>query len=189
MNVLKKYDELFSDNINLLFFDLETTGLNKDTDRIIEIAALRVEKGEVVKKLSTLVNPGIRIPYRATEVHGITNDMLVNEISDVDGVNQFLDMTDDCYIVAHNVNFDVGFINSYLNRMNKAPLGNKLVDTVKMSRKAFPGHSKYSLGIIAERLGIKVESAHRAEDDARVCYNVYTKCLEKLTDLGRNFGN
>lgn len=186
MNIMKNYKELFDWDSTLLIFDLETTGLNPSKERIIEIGALRVENGEIVDTLSILVNPGIEVPFYATKVNGITTEMLKNEVSDIVGVNKFLEMTDDAIIIAHNVSFDIGFINSYLNRMGKDPLSNKLVDTVSLSRKAFPGGQKYSLGIIAKRLGIKVLDAHRAEDDTRVCFEVYRQSIEQLKNMENN---
>lgn len=186
MNILKNYRELFDNNVPLIIFDLETTGLNKESERIIEIGAIKVVNGVIVETLSTLVNPGIEVPYYATKVNGITTQMLQGSISDIEGVNKFIKMSKDCVIIAHNVSFDVGFINAYLSRTGKNDLNNKLVDTVRLARKAFPGHAKYSLGIIANILDIKVLNAHRAEDDARVCYELYEKCITKLKLLEKN---
>lgn len=183
MNIIKNYTELYNWKTPIVVFDLETTGLNPNSERIIEIGAIRIENGEVIKTLSVLVNPGIEVPFYATKVNGITTEMLKNKMSDIDGIQLFLDMICDSVIVAHNVSFDVGFINSYLKRMGSEPLNNKLVDTVQLARKAFPGGKKYSLGIIAERLGIKVLDAHRAEDDARVCYELYSRSIEELKIL------
>ena len=158
--------------------------MSSQKDRIIEIGAIKVINNHIVDSLSILVNPGIPVPYYATKVNGITSEMLENEISDIEGIKKFMELvTDDCYIVAHNVNFDIGFINAYLIRLGQDSLKNKLVDTIHLAKKAFPGRNKYSLGIIANELGIDVMNAHRAEDDTRVCYELYTKSINKLIQL------
>ncbi len=180
MRIINSYKELYKGTEPLVIFDLETTGLNFNKDRIIEIGALRVENGVVTKRISTLVNPGISVPFYATKVNGITTEMLQGSKSDIDGVKEFIDITQDAFIVAHNVSFDMGFINSYLVRMGLEPLDNFLIDTVRLARKAFPGRKKYSLGIIANDLGIEVLDSHRAEDDTRVCYELYQKSIDQL---------
>lgn len=183
MKIISSYNELYNTDKSLVIFDLETTGLNSENDRIIEIGALKVRNGIIEDSLGILVNPGIKIPYYATKVNGITDQMVKDQISDNHGVKQLLDMIDnDSYIVAHNVKFDMGFVNAYLKRNGKNPLTNSLVDTVRLARKAFPGKSKYSLGIIAKELGIEVKDAHRAEDDTRVCFELYKKSINKLIE-------
>lgn len=183
MKIIGNYKELYSGTTPLVVFDLETTGLNSINDRIIEIGALRIENNIVVDKISILVNPGIEVPYYATKVNGITTKMLQDCISDVSGVKQFLKIIEGAYIIAHNVSFDVGFINAYLNRMDLKPLDNFLVDTVRLARKAFPGRKKYSLGQIARELGIEVLDSHRAEDDTRVCFELYKKSIDQLKKM------
>lgn len=186
MNIIKNYNELLETKTPLLIFDLETTGLNRGNDRIIEIGAIKVQNGVIVDTLSILVNPGIEVPYYATKVNGITTEMLTGAISDTKGVIKLIEMTKDCIVIAHNVSFDVGFINEYLKRMGLNILENRFVDTVRLARKAFPGHAKYSLGIIAKNLNIKILNAHRAADDARVCFELYQKCITKLKDVEKN---
>ncbi|QEN06228.1 3'-5' exonuclease [Thiospirochaeta perfilievii] len=180
MLILNNYKELYNTKKEIVVFDLETTGLNPKSERIIEIGALKIRDNEIVDRLSMLVNPGIPVPFYSTKVNGITTDMLIGCISDIEGVKQFIEFSKNCIIVAHNISFDIGFINSYLERANTPILENMLVDTVRLARKAFPGEKKYSLGIIASRLNIDVLNAHRAEDDARVCYELYTMCINKL---------
>lgn len=180
MNIIKNYKELLENKSPIVVFDLETTGLNPEKEKIIEIGAIKIDNGEVIDSLSILVNPGIEVPYYATKVNGITTKMLQGAISDEEGVLSLIDMMENSIIIAHNVSFDVGFVNKYLERMGKKPLPNKLVDTVRLARKVFPGYKKYSLGIIAKELGIEVRDAHRAEDDTRVCYELYSKCIDNI---------
>lgn len=184
MNIITNYKNLYSWDEPLVVFDLETTGLSAIKDRIIEIGAIKIEKGRVTDSLSMLVNPGVDVPYYSTKVNGITTEMLQGQISDLEGVKLLLEMFKNSVIIAHNVTFDIGFINAYLARENSPILDNILVDTVRLARKAFPGYKKYSLGIIAKELGIEVLNAHRAEDDARVCFELYKKSINKLNTFG-----
>lgn len=179
MNIINSYNEIISHN-TVVIFDLETTGLNRSKDRIIEIGAIKVVNGRITDKLSMLVNPGIPVPYYATKVNGITNAMLEGKTGDNDGVRAFYEFAKDALLVAHNISFDLGFINEYLLRLELPLLNNRVVDTVRLARKAFPGKPKYKLEIIAKELGISVENAHRADDDARVCYELFVKSLEEL---------
>ncbi|MBN2618726.1 MAG: 3'-5' exonuclease [Spirochaetales bacterium] len=181
--IINNYKELFCNKLPLVVFDLETTGLNANTDRIIELAALRIENEEITSSISTLVNPGIEVPYYATKVNGITTNMLTGQVSDTEIVIKFNEICRNAIIIAHNVNFDIGFINASLNRLNMAQLNNQLVDTVRLARKAFPGLKNYKLGSLAQDLNIEVYSSHRAEDDTRVCYEIFNKCLNKLKSL------
>lgn len=180
MHIINNYRELLDSDKPLLFFDLETTGLSRDRDRIIEIGAIKVTDGIITDEIDCLVNPGIPVPYYATKVNGITSKMLEDKESDIHGVKKFISLATDSIVIAHNISFDAGFINSYLSRMNMPDLNNRLVDTVRFARKAFPNRKKYSLGEIALDLGIEVKQAHRAKDDARVCYELFVKCLEQI---------
>lgn len=181
MEIISNYKELFNINQSLVFLDLETTGLNPVNDKIIEIGAIKVENNKVIGKISELLNPGCKIPFYATRVNGITDNMVKDMRPSLDGVNDFIELLDkDSIIVAHNVKFDIGFINNYLMESGREVLKNRMVDTVRLSRKAFPGKKKYSLGMVAGYLDIEVKSAHRAYDDTRVCYEIYEKCIQEL---------
>lgn len=182
MEIISNYKELYNTSSSLIFLDLETTGLNPVNDQIIEIGAIKVVNGEIVDKISELLNPGCKIPFYATRVNGITDSMVSDKRDSLEGVNDFISLVDpDSIIIAHNVKFDIGFINNYLIESGKKPLNNRMVDTVRMARKAFPGRKKYSLGMVAEHLNIEVKSAHRAYDDTRVCYEIYLQCINELT--------
>lgn len=184
MKIISDYSVLFNQSLEFVVVDLETTGLNKNNDRIIEIGAIKYRDGEVIDRMATLIDPGVPVPPAASAVNGIRTSMLKGKPSDKDIIKEFLTFSQGAVIVAHNASFDVGFINSGLMRMEMLPLENIIVDTVRMARKAFPGRKKYSQVHIAAELGIEVKNAHRAEDDARVCLELFTKCLNELKKRG-----
>ena len=94
-----------------VIFDLETTGTSCQSDEVVEISAVKVIDGKVVDEFSTLVNPGMPIPYYASEVNGITDDMVADNPNFEDALCEFLEFTGDAVLVGHNIHtFDMKFI-------------------------------------------------------------------------------
>ena len=160
--------------------DTETTGLHCGKDRITEISAVKFNFQGVTDRFSTLLNPGILIPPFCVNLTHITNEM-VSSAPKFDQIAQsFLDFTEGAIIVAHNAQFDLRFINAELEFLGKAPLANRAIDTLKLSRYIFPDNEHWSLQHLAKQFNIEVNAAHRAEDDARVCMELFLICLEEL---------
>ena len=117
--------------------DLETTGFSSTNDKIIEIGAVKVKNGVVIEQFSQFVNPKITIPYKITELTGITDDM----VKDAEGINivinKFKDFVSDAILVAHNASFDVSFIKKSYNDMGYA-LNNAVLDTIPLAKFLFP---------------------------------------------------
>ena len=90
----------------------------------------------------------------------------------------FLDFIKGTYIVAHNAPFDMRFLNAEIERCNLRPIHNTVIDTLHLSRWAFPELKKFNQPILAEMLGIKVTNAHRACDDAFVCGNLFLNIIK-----------
>ena len=163
--------------------DTETTGLKPCEDRVIEIGAVRFDAGGTLGTFSALVNPGILIPPFCQELTGITNKMLFGQggFGEISGA--FLEfLGQDAIIVAHNAQFDLRFLNAELERIGSPPLGNKAIDTLRFSRWTFPENERWTLQSLAKQLGIEVRNAHRAEDDARVCMEIFRGCIEGSMD-------
>jgi DNA polymerase-3 subunit epsilon len=168
-------------------FDLETTGLDPAQDEIAEIGAVKFDRRGLIGHFSTLINPGIPMPPEAGRVNGITDRMLAGKPSLDEVLPDFLRFIGEGILVAHNAPFDCGFINAGLQwRFDRgtAPfpqLPNPVVDTLIYARKRFPGQPNYKLGSLAAFLGIESGDAHRAEDDARVCMEIFIRCYEEET--------
>ena len=166
--------------------DLETTGFSAKTEKITEIGIMKVKNGEVIDEFSCFVNPEKHIPQRVSEVTNITDDMVkdAKTIKDVfPDVLEFLGDPNNTVIVAHNANFDVGFL-----KQNAINLGYKFdytyLDTLSLAKDLFPNYKKYKLGKIAENLGIKVEVAHRALDDVDTTVKVFRVMMDMLKEKG-----
>ena len=122
MKTIKQLLRLYEGGGIFTAIDTETTGLYNKSDRIIEIGAVKFCKDGVIDKFSTLINPQMPIPYASTKVNGITNQMVCDCPTFFEIHQDFLDFIKDTVLVAHNANFDIGFINSELSRINKGEL-------------------------------------------------------------------
>lgn len=160
-------------------FDIETTGFSPVTNRIIEIGAVKVDKGQIVGRFSVFVNPQVPIPFEIEKLTGI-NDSMVMEAETIERVlPQFLDFVGDAVLVAHNANFDVSFIKENAKRQ-QIPVDFTYVDTVGIARMLLTGQSKYTLDAVAKTLKISLENHHRAVDDAECTAEIFMKFIEML---------
>lgn len=156
-----------------VFVDIETNGGSGVRGRVIEVAAIRVQNGDIIDTFQTFINPGTSIPYWITNLTGITENDLVHAPYFEDIAAQLYEFMAGCVFSAHNVLFDY----SFLKREFKAAGYNftpKLFCTVKMSRALYPEHHGHSLQKIIERHNLVTQNRHRAYDDALAIYE-YTK--------------
>ena len=164
-------------------FDLETTGLSYRTEKITEIGIMKIKGGEVIDTFSCFVNPEKHIPEKVTEVTNITDDMVKDAETIEQVLPKVLEFFGDSVLVAHNADFDIGFL-KHNAKILGYELNNTYLDTLKLAKMLFPNYKKYKLGIIAENLGIKVEVAHRALDDVDTTVKVFKVMLDMLKKRG-----
>ena len=163
--------------------DLETTGFSFRTEKITEIGIMKIKNGEVLDEFSCFVNPEKPIPQRVVEVTNITDDM-VKDAETIDKVfPKMMDFIGDSVLVAHNADFDIGFLKYNATQLGYT-LNNTYLDTLRLAKELFPDYKKYKLGIIAENLGIKVEVAHRALDDVDTTVKVFNVMIDMLKEKG-----
>ena len=160
-------------------FDIETTGLSKDRDNIIEIGAVKVEKGAVLARFSTFVQPNMRIPEKITQLTGITDSMVENAPAIEAVLPDFLDFAGDAVLVAHNAAFDMGFVTAAAKKWGKS-LSNTVLDTVELSRTLFPELPNHKLKTVAKHCGATLKNHHRAVDDAEATAEILIFCLAAL---------
>ena len=151
--------------------DIETTGLSRDTDHIIELAAIRYRNGVEVSEYSRLVKPPIKVPKESTAIHGITDSMLKNASAIRNVIPEFLAFVGDDLLAGHNVNFDLSFIENAARKYGHDPEWN-YIDTISVAKKAIPGLDNYKQQTVIKALGYKQPRAHRAEDDCRGCAQI-----------------
>lgn len=158
--------------------DLETNG---GANRVIEVAIIVYENGEIIHSYESLVNPGGSIPTFITSLTGITQEMLVDQPSFKEIAKDIKEALDACIFVAHNVNFDYNILKAEFENIGESFKYSKLC-TVRLSRKLLPGHRSYSLGNICSALGISNHSRHRAYGDALATVELF-KELENQSDF------
>lgn len=161
-------------------FDLETTGISCYNDAIIEISAVKVREGVVVDTYSTLVNPQRMIPYGATRVNGITNDMVAGAPLLFDALQQFFEFIGDDVLVGHNIaSFDLNFVNIAAQDLFGKTVDNDYIDTLYMAKRCLPQLKHKKLVDLAEYFHISAEGAHRALNDCIM----NQKCYEEMAKL------
>lgn len=164
-------------------FDLETTGTNPISDGIIEISAVKVRKGSITDTFSTLVNPERSIPYYATAVNGITDEMVADAPDIKEALECFLRFIGEDVLVGHNIqSFDLKFIYREAMELFAMEVANDYIDTLYMSRNCLPQLKHHKLVDIAEYFQISSEGAHRALNDCIM----NQKCFEALAAIQKN---
>lgn len=151
---------------NITVFDLETSGLDPQNHKIIEIAAIRVCNGQIVSEFSTLINNG-PITEEITQLTGITNDQLLTGLSEDSAMRMFKVFMKDSILVAHNALFDLAFLHFTRMRLFNQSFENDFLDTFTIARDRTPFPHK--LIQLCERFEIVLEGAHRALNDVRAC--------------------
>ncbi|SCJ47941.1 DNA polymerase III polC-type [uncultured Clostridium sp.] len=162
-------------------FDLETTGFSPKNDSIIEIGAVKIKNGVIIDNFSEFVNPRRAIPYKITELTGITEDMVRDAKSIHDVLPRFLEFIGDAVVVAHNASFDCSFIAKNSNDLG-LEFSPTVVDTVQVCRFLYPELKSVKLNLVAKYLGIKLESHHRAVDDAKATADILLECIKKIKE-------
>lgn len=160
-------------------FDLETTGISRVYDEVVEISAVKVRGGKVVDEFSTLVNPGRHIPAGASQVNGITDQMVAHAPRFSKVLQEFLDFTEGYPLVGHNIaSFDMKFICRDAEKYYGSLPSNDYVDTLPLARKHLPNLSHHKLTDLASYYGLTTDGAHRALNDCRMNQQVY-ECMVK----------
>ncbi len=168
---------------DFVVFDIETTGFSPVNNRIIEIGAVKVSKGEITERFSTFVNPDVPIPFEIEKLTGI-NDSMVMEAPSIEQVLPgFLAFCEGAVLVAHNAEFDMSFIKENAVRQN---LKREFiyVDTVGIARILLPHQAKHTLDAVAKTLGISLENHHRAVEDAEATAEIFVKFIKMLKERG-----
>ena len=165
-----------------VILDTETTGLSADKDRIVEIACIELNNHIPTKNIfHTFINPETKVSADAFSVHGYSDEFLSNKPKFKEIVKNFLDFIKDKKLVIHNADFDLGFLNNELRRLNVKPiLKSDVVDTLQIARSKFPGVGN-SLDALCKRYKINVEARekHSALVDCHLLSKVYIELIDK----------
>lgn len=167
-------------------FDVETTGMSPNRHRIVQIAATRIDIDGTFTRYQSLVNPGCSIPDAVSRIHHITDEMVVDAPRFTDVGYQFLDLAQDSTLVAHNARFDLGFLQESLARCGLPLWKGKTLDSLTLTRKAFPGLASYSLQNLRAAFGLtdpfESMQAHRADADVEWTVQLLARVLAALLE-------
>lgn len=164
-------------------FDLETTGVSIIKDQIIEISAVKVKNGKITDTFSTLVNPQRPIPYFATAVNGITDDMVADAPDIREAMTDFLKFAEKNILVGHNIqSFDMKFVYNVVADLFNQEIGNDYIDTLHMARTCLPELKHHKLVDLATYFQISTVGAHRALNDCMM----NQKCYEEMAKIQKN---
>ena len=162
-------------------FDLETTGLSSRTDRIIEIGAVILKNGEEIDRFQTFVDPERPLDRRIVELTGITDEMLVGAPKIEEVLPKFLEFIGDRVLVAHNSDFDTGFIRAECTRLGYE-YHYTAADTLILSQNLLSHLNKFKLNIVSNALNLPDFNHHRAGDDAMTCGLIMTRLMKQLEE-------
>ena len=146
-------------------FDVETTGLYSDTDVIIEIGAVKIKNGKVIGSFSDFVNPKRNIPAEVQKLTGISNSMVASAETEDIVIPKFIEFAKDCVLVAHNADFDMGFLKKSAQRCG-IDVKFAYLDTIQIAKRVMPEKRVFKLDKLCKDLNIILRSHHRAKDDA-----------------------
>ncbi|MGG3873876.1 PolC-type DNA polymerase III [Brevibacillus laterosporus] len=170
------------DKTPYVVFDTETTGLNANEHTIIEIAAVKMIGSEIIEEWTELIDPGILVGPKTTEITGITNEMLRGKQKLDVVLRRFKEFAGDSILVAHNAEFDQAFINACAIRVGMEPWTNSFLDTLPLARMLYPGMRNYRLGTLAKRFNVELINAHRALDDTVALAKVFQLMLKDVKE-------
>jgi len=172
-------------------FDVETTGLSAIYNDLIQVAASKMYKGNIIAEFDEFINPGHPLSAFTTELTGITDDHVKNSKPLVQVLKEFQEFCKDTVLVAHNASFDVGFMNANYERHGLPKINQPVIDTLEFARNLYPEYKRHGLGPLTKRFGVALEHHHMANYDAeatgRLLFIFIKEVAEKhgVTDLAR----
>jgi DNA polymerase-3 subunit alpha (Gram-positive type) len=151
-------------------------------NKIIEIAAVKIRDNKEIERFSTFVNPHEKIPYHISQLTNITDDMVKDAPELEEVLRQFVAFVGDAVLVAHNAQFDTGFIAESMKRLNMPELSNPVLDTLELARMLYPGLKNHRLNTLAEKFKVSLENHHRAIDDTVALGQIFIHLLKDAAE-------
>ncbi len=171
-------------NLTFTAFDTETTGFSPKNDRIVEIGAVRFRgDGEILAVTNWLINPGMPMPFYATEANGITTEMVAGAPVFSEVWPAFCAFCQDSILLAHNAAFDTGFLRAELERAGIPPPAFSVGDTLPLFRCWFPQEKSHALEALALSFGVQGEAFHRAGADSLYLTRIFSAGLKNRPDM------
>lgn len=173
-----------ADDATYVVFDTETTGLNAREDTLIEIAAVKMRGQEIVDTFATLIDPERMLSSKISDLTGITNDMLVGQPKLAEALTKFRTFVEGAVLVAHNAEFDVGFLRQCADRLGMPAWTEPVIDTLALARGLYPGEKNYKLKTLTQKFSVELVNHHRALADAEATAKVFAQMLQHVAQHG-----
>jgi CRISPR-associated protein Cas2 len=188
LQTAKKFAKIRSRNPeNYVVADVETTGLNSDRDDLLEIGAIKIANHEQIGSYNVLININKPVPPEIIRLTGITTQMTAEAgIPLLDAMGGFISFVENLPIVAHNSDFDMGFLLSACAKCGLPLLTNRCIDTLLLSRRLLKGLQNYKLATLVKHFGIPHNDAHRSLGDCRVTWEIYKKLMKMMSNENEN---
>ncbi len=173
-------------DLDFIAFDVETTGLSAIACKLVELSAVRFRlSGGEMEIFSELINPECEIPPEVTRIHGITDEMVRDSLTNKEVIPMFLQFIGKrpCVLVAHNAPFDVGFLKVAVARLGIEVPSVTVLDTLNLSRSLVDGVSDYKLKTLAQHFEILDGDYHRALADSHHVRHIFGKIMSANSDL------
>lgn len=164
---------------SLVFVDTETTGLNANVDRVIEIGIIRVEGGKITHKYSKIINPTIEVSEFSYKMTGIKKSEIKKAPTFEKIKNEIFDLLKGGLFVAHNAKFDYDFLDNEFMKVDM-PFSVPQLCTVKLTRMLYPHFPRHDLDTVTQRLHLEIKKRHRAFDDAYSLWEILQIIMEKF---------
>ncbi len=171
-----KTTDYWNTHDSVVVFDLETTGFDSKSCKIIEIGAVKITKGSIIETFQTLINPGSKIPDEITKLTHIDDSMVENAPTVDQVLPDFYKFVNGCVLSAYNIDFDYSFL-SFNGQNLRLLFDNEQIDTLRLVRDKVPSLSNYKLGTVVKALNITLNNAHRALADAYATAKVFVKLI------------
>ena len=171
---------------SFVVFDIETTGFDKNSCKIIEIGAVKIQNGKIIDNFSAFVNPKTQIPNKIVELTGINDSTVKNAPPIEEVLPKFLEFCKNSVLVAHNAKFDIGFIEKNARDINIS-FDFSYIDTLMCARCLFSELPNHKLNTLTKHMNIVLENHHRAVDDAKATAEIFLKMISILKDKSINY--
>jgi len=168
------------DEATYVVFDVETTGLSAVYDSIIELAGVKMYKGNITEEFQEFIDPGEELSAFTTQLTGITTEMVKGSKPEKQVLEEFKAFTEGTILVAHNANFDMGFINKGYEKNNLPTSTEGVIDTLELSRFLYPEFKSFGLGPLSKKFDVSLEQHHRAIYDAETTGRLLDIFLKEL---------
>lgn len=169
---------------SFVVFDLETLGFNAHEGKIIEIGAVKIVEKRIVDRFSELINPEEKIPQNIVEITNITDEMVKNAPKIETVLPKFLKFVEGSILVAHNADFDIGFLKQQAKKHVGEEIQPSFMDTLQMAKDIYPEFKQFGLGALSKKLGLSLENHHRAVDDCQATGNMFLIFLDHYLEKG-----